>query len=406
MNKYILSLILFLLLSVQYESIAAYFSYLGMPYEYGGTGHFVIAIVLLFIGVLLIPRKLGSIVDIFVFATFLVGLLPMLVLYTFGGYNQLDALLFLVVCMYMTVGLNRFDMRFKIFNKTFAHSAFRFVVLIACVISFLLILRDLGFKTSLPGLSEIYDLREDFKGNISRFGIYSLNYLAYVFAPTLMYVAIKENRYYFLLIALFLAFYSFSVAGHKTTVGTILFSGIIALTNQRDFTSTKVLGAFVGLFLFFIIVEFSYPNNPISSVIIRRMILVPGQANLLWYDFFSSHEKDFFRENIPLSLILNSSYDGLAMTVGKEYLKNGVHANASVFFNAFANVGLLSIVLIPSIIVLISKLIGPLRNLHTLGIILILPQIIFLTNTGIVTSVISHGLLVTVLVLKIAPKYK
>lgn len=143
----------------------------------------------------------------------------------------------------------------------------------------------------------------------------------------------------------------------------------------------------------------------ILSVFVRRVFFVPAQLN---YDYYS-----FFTRN-PLNLYSNiikfrpSRYPmGIALEIGKFRLGTyGESDNNGLFSDAFANLGIAGMVVLPFLIAMTLRLLDDVsENLDKA--VLIAPIIVVsrpLFGSSFFTGLITHGIMVYIILLYVMPR--
>lgn len=130
---------------------------------------------------------------------------------------------------------------------------------------------------------------------------------------------------------------------------------------------------------------------------------MPAYIQYCFFDFFTSHTPDFFRQSFLRFFGFTSPYPNLAYMIGNIYLKqSNLSANNGLISDAVANMGYLGIFIMPICLGFVLKLLdNASEKLDVrLYIALALYTSIMLTNSFLFTVLLTHGLLVVILLLK------
>lgn len=145
----------------------------------------------------------------------------------------------------------------------------------------------------------------------------------------------------------------------------------------------------------------------ITNVIIRRVFFLPARLNYFYYDFFSANDKFTFCGGL-LKNLFPSSYDKPAPFIIGEHYTNviGCYANNGLFSDAYANMGIVGMMLGPILLVLVLRVFDlstrglSIRSL--MGGIILVSYI--LIGSSITTALLSQGILLVCVFFYLAPR--
>ena len=145
-------------------------------------------------------------------------------------------------------------------------------------------------------------------------------------------------------------------------------------------------------------------NIYIPSLFIRRALILPAQLKFYWYEFFRANPKLYYSQGTIGSILgIPNPYPSDAANVIGEVMfgRPEMHANAGYVADAYANGGFIGLIAIALVFALILKLIASLgRTLdHHFLIGLVLFHVISLNDGGLVTALVTGGLLFLLLLL-------
>lgn len=276
-----------------------------------------------------------------------------------------------------------------------------------------LVVATFGISFSLPGIFEVYDVRSEFKeASTGRLAGYSVSWLGNVIFPLFIAVALTKRNMWLLLLGITGQLFIYSTTGFKS----ILFSAglIIALLlalyrNARLFGIFMIWGVNVLVALTWVL-DLITNNVIFSSLFVRRLIITPGILTGWYYDFFQDNPKVMLGHSIFRSFV-DYPYDRLPpLLIGQAYFgREETYANANFWADAFANFGFGGIFAFTAVLMLLLWLFDGLvkkrnRQQFTLAVLLLGIPALTLSNSALLTSLLTHGIISAWLVLFFLPK--
>jgi len=138
----------------------------------------------------------------------------------------------------------------------------------------------------------------------------------------------------------------------------------------------------------------------LSSLTIRRMMFTPSLLNYMYFEYFTSHGFDYFRSSF-LGRFFPSPYKmGLADTIGQAYFNSSMHANNGLFSDAYANLGVIGVIVMPLLMALVLRVLdGSTRRVPPVASQAFAITFGFsLISSSFFTVLLTHGLLFACLV--------
>lgn len=264
-----------------------------------------------------------------------------------------------------------------------------------------------GFRISFD-LSTVYDLRTEVRETTMPgvFG-YLIPAAGSILPIFLVYFMSKRNKLMTIIITIVILL-DFSIGGHKSVFFKLIlcFIGYFFFTYRTKYNYSLI---FAGITLIAALEKIFINTFVLANYGIRRVFFVPGLLNYQYYDFFSKNEHDYFRQSILRRLGMQSPYQTpIPRIVGEVYYgRIEMNANNGLFSDAYAHLGLLSI-LMPFLIIVLLKL----MDKYSVGIeikLLFLPIVILVTTliSGSFFSILlTDGLLLLLIVLFLFPRNK
>lgn len=141
----------------------------------------------------------------------------------------------------------------------------------------------------------------------------------------------------------------------------------------------------------------------------RRNMFLPNLLNIYYYDFFSINEFDYFRGSIIRVFGFESPYSTIQVPyiIGGTYFNApNMYSNNGLFSDAYMNIGVAGIVIMPLMIILLLKLfdrcIGKVKLSIQIGAAI---YVVFcLMGSSFFTNLFTHGFLALAFLFCILPK--
>ena len=96
----------------------------------------------------------------------------------------------------------------------------------------------------------------------------------------------------------------------------------------------------------------------VPDYILRRNMFLPNLLNIYYYDYFNTHEYDYFRSSFLRFFGFSSPYseNSIPREIGAVYFNAPrMYANNGLFSDAYSNLGVLGIVVMPILVVLLLR---------------------------------------------------
>ena len=260
------------------------------------------------------------------------------------------------------------------------------------------ILYNGGIKLTIS-LSDVYELRMGARAR-GLGGIFDkvLPWAANVILPIGIIMAIRDKRWGLAAMFILGVVFAFSVNGTKTWlfIGAVaLFMAVFVREDRRIGLLPFVLAVSnVGGYILGKYYYWSFINNYIT----RRVFFSTSLSNYFWLDFFSKNPKLLMTNSLlgwVRRLGVKVPYDeNVSYIIGRTYYGNAEMTAASgTIAEAYANFGIVGIILFPLILVLAFKLLD--RAAQESRLLYLYPIIvtaaIYLLNGSIMTALVTYG---------------
>lgn len=269
-----------------------------------------------------------------------------------------------------------------------------------------------GFSFHFVSLDDVYDVRAAYADDLSAGGPlgYLLSGQAYVVNVYVMIRAFSRRVWPLVVLAALGQFVIYSTTGFKTVLFSIPAMVAIAmvLRRRRPRSGTPLLLGPVLLMLLSAGADLLHGGITWTSLFSRRFIVTPGLLTSVYADYFSDHPVALWATSFT-RLWVTSPYDTTPTKTIGQYMLPGsqVNANANLFADGYANLGAVGLFVIAAVLAVWLRCL----DRWSVGIpvpvvgVLVVMSAVTLSNTSILTSMLSHGLLVATLLIAVMPRH-
>lgn len=258
--------------------------------------------------------------------------------------------------------------------------------------------------------SAVYDIRRDAAENLPGIFGYINSAISKVVIPFGMVLALLARKWIYVVLLFLCAILLFGLTAHKAVIFypfVVIFAYYIS-GKERAVLYFVLALIFIGAISFaeFYLMQNTQHNFWFSSLLERRVLLTPSMLNWLYLDWFSKNEFYYWSDSKLSFGLVDPQYDLRSVNlIGLQYFGDEeMAANTGWIGSGYANAGLMGVFFYS---VLIGLLLSLLRSFEKkLGIRLIVSLFFILilkitTSTDIVTSLLTHGLLMAIVLLSI-----
>ena len=286
-------------------------------------------------------------------------------------------------------------------------------VALLCIALSVILVSTFGLRFDLPGLLEVYEVRMDFREvSAGRLTDYSVNWLINVIFPLFIALGLIKRNIPLLILGVAGQLFIFSNTGFRSALFSSGFIVVllIALYGSGRFFGMLVIWGATALVAVTWLLDLLM-NTPIfSSMFVKRLIITPGILTCWYYDFFSDNPKAQLGHSI-LRGIVDYPYDRVPpLLIGRYYFgREETHANANLWADAFANFGFGGMAVFTLALMLILWLFDSLMHKRgfkqlTLAVLLLGMPAFTLSNAALITSLMTHGILLAWMILFFLPR--
>jgi len=192
-------------------------------------------------------------------------------------------------------------------------------------------------------------------------------------------------------------FLLFALSGHKGVLSSVILVVFFYILFKLNFNNYNVLLlGFLGLLSFVLLLDV-LEVSMISSLIIRRLLMVPAHLNFTYLEFFSNNEFVYWSNGI-LKNFFNNPYDvDIVHTIGAYLGKPDMAANTGFIASGYAHAGVLGIIMYTIIAIVLFNIINQLANNNDKYFVMAIMFPIILTlfkSSDLLTTLLTHGLFI------------
>ena len=362
---------------------------------------------LLFLIFSLMPKSSRKLSNVMVWLFILFSYVPMLTLFALKDESRL--FMYAVTGFWLMVFLLLDMPRISLPSSLREAGVIRLsLFILLSLIALLITYRYLGFSLNFD-LTKVYEIRSKYVEAEIPLAGYLFNWAAYIVNPLFFALFCVKKKWIFVSFIVCLQLFLFSTTGHKTFLfALIMASALMWIVTRRNPLGHMTIGLagiiFLGMLSYWLIGDVW-----ISSLFARRTLLDQPQQYFFYYDFFSNHDFTFLSQHRIFNIFTNYPYQlDPPNLIGKIYYGSPQNnANTGIVGDAYMNFGFAGLALWGIILVVILKLVDSCSNRVDIrvGVAAIAMPTITLINSALLTNLLTHGLLLSLLLLYLLPKW-
>ncbi len=289
---------------------------------------------------------------------------------------------------------------------------FWLVVLSYVALVFTALFKTFGLRGLAANLTEVYKVRLEAREALAGAGRwmgYALRWLSEAINPFLMAVGLSERRRLFLVLGILGQVLIYSFDATKSTLGSIVLIVAVFYLLSRSFRAyaRHFVLAFLSIFPLVAMLDGLMGRSVYTGLLLRRLFAVPGLLTSLYFDYFSNHPYFYWAHTSYARLFgfTNINYPEYAspgFLIGDVYFRNPAgNANANLWADGYANAGLWGVALMTLLLMLLLWFydsVSAKKDLRVALLLIAMPTYA-ITNTSLLTSLLSHGWLPAILLM-------
>ena len=389
--------------------IAPVFSYLQYAYRPPDPVGYGVALALVAGLALLMPRRIVRPSQFIVWVLFIITVIPSLVVPQWApalSYSEaLQLTVWVGVCFGLVVGLGT-HRTLREFVPRYPLPAHTYRLVVGAVFVALMgyAVAVTGLDLSLPSLDDVYGVRGEFRSEAAANPAlaYAFPLLETLISPMMVAFGLWDRRPLWVLAGVVGQLYIYAAEGSKTAFFSPLAIALVFLLVRRGramIGSVALLGA-AGI----VVAAIAIGD---TSLFVRRLLITPGLVTAGYVRVFDDAPKAHLAHSV-LSRFLDYPYDAdPADVVGRWFFGNPqTHANTGWLGDGYANFGYPGMLAASVILVVVLWMIDDATKGLPLGYacLLVLPHALTLCESAILTSILTHGIFVAIVLAALAPR--
>lgn len=257
----------------------------------------------------------------------------------------------------------------------------------------------------------VYDIRLEARDyGMSTLLTYAYSFTKMTNAILITYFMLKKKKILAILIFV-VQLFSFGIDGSKTTLFLAIVALGIGLLPKINYKTINLLFvSFICMVTIFSLVIYLTTDYIMPlSLFSRRVLVDPQRISFQYFDYFSTHTPDFYSQSFLRYFGLESKYEKpIAFVIAEYYEKESFSANNGLISEAIANLGYFGILVLPFVMALLLKVFNyvSINVDFRIKVIISVYFSVVLTNSFLSTALMTHGLLITMVLLFILSRSK
>lgn len=336
--------------------------------------------------------------------------------YIYGFYgNSILLFNFVLFIAFTLMGMHYKTPLLRIKRITGIGNVFWMICFAVSLATYAFIISKFGLSFNLVALADVYDVRTSYKealGGTSGLLVYLITWQANVLNPLFIAKGFTAKKPASLLFGIFGQLLIFSITGFKSVLfSSVLILGlfiILAIKKGKEhfgaLLTSGVAALMIGLAQ---ISRFSQIVFFIFSIFVRRLIMNNGLLTGFYLEFFTENPKALLGHSILENAVEYPYALGPPNLIGGIFYGNvATSANANMWADAYANFGFLGMILFSIALAAffwVYDSIAQKTDLRIATLLLAVPAM-SLCNAALLTTLLTHGLLLAMLVIFILPE--
>lgn len=267
-----------------------------------------------------------------------------------------------------------------------------------------------GFKFSIPTLSDVYDVRAQYKEVTggSLLTRYMIGWMGYIINIFIFLIGLHKKNKTLIITTIIFQLYIFSLMALKSHLATMILASLVYLylRKYKVLTSRKFI-YFVSLLIFGLsFIDFIIKDDILEMLVTRRVFVIPSQLVYYHYEYFSTHPKTFWTYSIfsnffeypynlpPPNLIGDVYFNKVEMT-----------AVVNMFMEGYTALGYIGVFFVSMVFKFFLNIINYIYMYRAQNNIIVIVLLLGLSNvfnsTSLWTLLVTHGLIVLLLTISL-----
>lgn len=382
--------------------IAPLWSYSGLVDRPLPDGSLVVAYLLAWLPVWILPIRLGRPSDVVLWVLYLFGYVPGSVMPYYvlsGGWDLLPVSLALSAGFAILLVMAKLP-RARFPSPLGLRAWYPLLLLLLGALGVTYIALTLGLRFDLPSFGDVYDVRAEYAvllQDSSRLPAYALSWSTAAIGPALLALGLQRRRPQYIFAGACIQLIGYGLTGSKVAVLSSVLLVVLLYVLQRprrEFGGALLVGLSALMVISVAVVQWATEYGVLSSLFVRRLIALPGRLFALYTDFFTSNPTYELSHSV-LGWLVDRPYalnpDNL---IAYTYDGRIYGANAGIWADGMANFGLTGLIgfsLLLGLLLWAMDSVSAGRPLAIAAAVLGVASF-SLVNSGLLTSVLTHGI--------------
>ncbi|WP_317944741.1 hypothetical protein [Sporosarcina saromensis] len=253
-----------------------------------------------------------------------------------------------------------------------------------------------GIDPRAFNFDSIYNLRSEY--DLAGISGYLMNWSTKVLCPFFFTYFYFQRKYLLMLPILVLQLMMYLSFGNKAflfSIGVLIMT--IIITKRNNFIREMALSMSL-LNIFAYLLDTLMITDALRRAIPYRLTFIPAQIQFQYYEFFNVRDKLHFADGIIGKILMVESPFGekIGFVIGRFFSHNGVgsNSNTGIFADAYANGGILVMIIVALIFGIILNVIdASTRDLPIYVVVGSFSYIMFVLNdTALLTTLLTGGM--------------
>lgn len=406
----------FILHWVYQNMVAPSFAYMGYGYREPNIEFAIYAYLAATAAAYFLPARIKRPSDLVLWILFIVGVAPSILVPHYTTHIESEQAftsgMALAACYIGAILIARRSAPVQPLRMNLSPTSFWLLIFIISAGIYGVIAVTIGLKLQFVSLLEVYDVRDEYKAGLAG-GAGIVGYLvstqANIINPIIITRGIYSKRWGLVLLGGLGQAVLYSGTGFKTIIFSLPAMILFALIFRANLNPRAILTLW-GVTIMAAaaaIIDQAQGLLTYTSLFTRRFLLTPGMLTSAYISFYNDNDFAYLSHSILEPWIQNQYQFAPARMIGLTITGNPAAAfNANIFADGYANFGYAGMAGAAVVLGIYLRVLD--RAAHGLpvavsGLILIMPAIT-LSNTSILTAMLTHGLIAAVLILAVAPR--
>lgn len=231
-----------------------------------------------------------------------------------------------------------------------------------------------------------------------------------VFSPLILSLSIWRKNYFLVILIIILNLFWYGITGSKSIIFYPFFILFTYCLANRKSTNLDILPKAFSIICIssFLILEL-FKLKIFANLLIRRVFFIPAQVIFNYIDFFKENPNVYWSYSLTRNFIEYPYQKDIQIEIGDFVGLPGAYVNSNFIASGIMNADVWGVIFYSIIVGLILKFIDSLtfRKIPN-SIVLstcIVPCFIFLVSSDLLTTIVTHGLLVSLILILCLPKW-